>query len=70
MWGRVDQSVSPALELFTVSLGVHSTFLRLAWWWQSIVMGVQMFTPYDLRPTIEITAFTLTGVSTLVVATR
>jgi hypothetical protein len=34
-------------------------------------MGVhQMFTPYDLRPTIEITAITLTALSTLVVAVR
>jgi hypothetical protein len=34
-------------------------------------MGVhQMFTPYDLRPTIEITAFTLTALSTFVVVTR
>ncbi|KAF1848944.1 uncharacterized protein K460DRAFT_415403 [Cucurbitaria berberidis CBS 394.84] len=32
--------------------------------------AVKMFTPYDLRPTIEITAFVLTGVSTMVVAVR
>jgi hypothetical protein len=29
-----------------------------------------MFTPYDLRPTIEITAFTLTALSTFVMVTR
>lgn len=34
------------------------------------VMAFKMFAPYDLRPTILITAFTLTGVSTLVVAGR
>jgi hypothetical protein len=28
---------------------------------------VKMFSPYDLRPTVEITVFTLTAISTLVV---
>ncbi|CAO2650141.1 Nn.00g014330.m01.CDS01 [Neocucurbitaria sp. VM-36] len=32
--------------------------------------AVKMFTPYDLRPTIEITAFVLAAVSTLVVTVR
>ncbi|OAL02125.1 hypothetical protein IQ06DRAFT_346719 [Phaeosphaeriaceae sp. SRC1lsM3a] len=32
--------------------------------------AIKMFTPWDLRPTIEITAFTLTSLSTLVVAIR
>ncbi|KAF1939472.1 hypothetical protein EJ02DRAFT_424781 [Clathrospora elynae] len=34
-------------------------------------MGAKkMFTPYDLRPTIEITEYVLTGLSTLVLAIR
>lgn len=38
---------------------------------KSVNMGaIKMFTPWDLRPTIEITAFTLTSLSTLVVAIR
>lgn len=32
--------------------------------------ATKMFTPYDLRPTVEITAFSLTAISTLVVAIR
>ncbi|KAH7412010.1 hypothetical protein DE146DRAFT_751153 [Phaeosphaeria sp. MPI-PUGE-AT-0046c] len=32
--------------------------------------AIKMFTPWDLRPTVEITAFTLTSLSTLVVAIR
>lgn len=31
---------------------------------------ITMFRPYDMRPTIEITAFTLTGISTLVILIR
>ena len=33
-------------------------------------MGAKMFTPYDLRPTIKITEYTLAGASTLVIAIR
>jgi hypothetical protein len=58
-------------ELPPVPLDVHSAFLHHTCDVESSAMGAhQMFTPYDLRPTIEITAFTLTAFSTFVVMTR